>query len=83
MKDTFADIFFLLKWVYGEVAPTHVLITYDLFYASMNWDIIRSGIGLALFSTKSLPKTVATHYQFDALWPLLLTWFNFNPSMDK
>ena len=19
----------------------------------------------------------------DALWPLLLTWFNFNPSMDK
>ena len=20
---------------------------------------------------------------FDCLWPLLLTWFNFNPSMDK
>ena len=20
---------------------------------------------------------------FDNLWPLLLTWFNFNPSMDK
>ena len=26
-----------------------------------------------------LLSTVAT----DALWPLLLTWFNFNPSMDK
>ena len=27
--------------------------------------------------------TGAIRWYFGMLWPLLLTWFNFNPSMDK
>ena len=30
-----------------------------------------------------LDKKYANTMLDDALWPLLLTWFNFNPSMDK
>ena len=34
------------------------------------------------YATASCPRaTVYTKREF--LWPLLLTWFNFNPSMDK
>ena len=28
-------------------------------------------------------KSACTSHNFNYLWPLLLTWFNFNPSMDK
>ena len=31
------------------------------------------------FSVRTTYNTMTA----DALWPLLLTWFNFNPSMDK
>ena len=31
-----------------------------------------------------IPDWLAERWQpFNDLWPLLLTWFNFNPSMDK
>ena len=33
---------------------------------------------------KSLGRNSGSHnWAFDFQWPLLLTWFNFNPSMDK
>ena len=34
---------------------------------------------IPVWITEYLASTVDT----DGLWPLLLTWFNFNPSMDK
>ena len=35
------------------------------------------------FGSVILPYDVASWIHVNCLWPLLLTWFNFNPSMDK
>ena len=41
-------------------------------------DAIRSHLQWIRLSIKADAMLI-----FDKLWPLLLTWFNFNPSMDK
>ena len=42
-----------------------------------------SGVTMQYFFHPDLTNMNLTGRPRDELWPLLLTWFNFNPSMDK
>ena len=48
---------------------TNILFMNDAQYSDVTW-------------ASSLPQSLA-QLQSDQQWPFLLTWFNFNPSMDK
>ena len=51
-------------------------------YSVIDLGQIGSYYGLLHDSTKPSPKPESIT-QLGLQWPLLLTWFNFNPSMDK
>ena len=60
-------------WVI-EMSPSHVKLPWDEFHWNAQND------KLPLIQVMSLGHSELTYW---GLWPLLLTWLNFNPSMDK
>ena len=48
-----------------------------------NFNITRSQMTTIQFSYNQIECSLDIAWLFDGLGPLLLTWFNFNPSMDK
>ena len=69
----------------------NILIQISLQFASIgpiNWQQVSIGLGNGLVpnSSKSLTEPMVTQLHVTLMYhlgPLLLTWFNFNPSMDK
>ena len=58
----------------------------ELITWSLNIIQIDPNIAFSMASTQQQLKMhgcVLSIVAIDALWPLLLTWFNFNPSMDR
>ena len=57
--------------------------------AYMQWHLIYEILFKIINDLReTIEKTTISYFAFnivtaDDLWPLLLTWFNFNPSMDK
>ena len=65
---------------------------YDSTYGDMVPDIIANALNVKIIIVEKLGydyicyctcENVDMSTQLPLLWPLLLTWFNFNPSMDK
>ena len=57
-----------------KVAPGSTFcIVPGLIQTMLDWDL----------KTLIKSKHISKHLMFVFLWPLLLTWFNFNPSIDK
>ena len=75
--------------LWGEYSGHHwipsqrlVKRTFDIFSGvSLNKAMNTETLELALIWDAM--ATMWRHYNVWGLWPLLLTWFNFNPSMDK
>ena len=61
-----------------QFIPTNIHVVYDLSYFISVWCLTISFI--SFIATYVVPVRNASNI---VLWPLLLTWFNFNPSMDK
>ena len=84
----------MLATCYGEFKPKHTWLHLTKMGLFIFQDILGRLFALALKETRrgsssvwGTPGRHRTGYSIilvaNVLWPLLLTWFNFNPSMDK
>ena len=66
---------------FREISLCTFLLQWSFWFVSVGLDD-----GLARTGDIPLPEQMMTQLPNDLMryqWPLLLTWFNFNPSMDK